>query len=147
MRCPWTRWCMKDSQEVCPGIERNKSLVLCSWETPVGLFIWLISDTCATMAVIQAYLQSPERLDLRQSQRLFTAQGLKKMLLYLCSITNEDGASCSGFYHCFKHTLRLNCGPRSSQELYLPGLSSRFFSVQRNTGCYCVIMCLSVCAQ
>lgn len=130
---------------VFSAVERNKSVGLCSWETPVGLFIWLISDTCGTTDVIPAYLQSPERLDLRQSQRLFTAQGLQKML-YLCTITNEDSSWRSSFHHCFKHT-EVELWPRSSQELCLPGLSSRFFSVQRNTGCYCVIMCLSTWAQ
>lgn len=91
------------------------------------------------MAVIQANIYNlhwpiQEYLDLRQSQRLFTAQGLGKMLLYLCIIRKEGVGSLSVSYCCFKHLLRLAFGPVSFFGLYSSGLS--FLRVQRNIGCY-----------
>lgn len=121
----------------------SRRTLLSLWKRPLWLFIWLVLDTCSTMAVIQlhiynVYWQSQECLDLRQSQRLFTAQGLEEMLLYLCTIRNKDNASLSAWY-C---SLRLTIGPMSFQGLY-----SSTFS-QSSEKCRLLlwncIMCLSM---
>lgn len=106
-------------------IKKNKSAVLSSWKTPLGLFILLISDTRGTMAVIKAYLQSP-----LTKPRAFGPEAEPKAIY--CPRTrehvvdvvvfvyhyNEDDATSSGLCCCFKHTPRFNRGPRVSKSCH-----------------------------
>lgn len=129
---------------VLSDIKINKWAVLSSWKTPLGLFILLISDTRGTMAVIQAYLQSPltkpgafgPEAEPKAIYCPRTQEHVVDVVVFVYHY-NKD-ATCSGLCCFFKHTLRFNRGPWVFQE---PSwLSFHFFTELREIQA-CVVLC------
>lgn len=130
---------------VLSDIKINKWAVLSSWKTPLGLFILLISDTRGTMAVIQAYLQSPltkpgafgPEAEPKAIYCPRTQEHVVDVVVFVYHY-NKDDATCSGLCCFFKHTLRFNRGPWVLQE---PSwLSFHFFTELREIQA-CVVLC------